>query len=109
MLIKIDRYRVRPDQLDRHQAIQTQVEALYRRLIHQPCLLLRSQDDPCRWVSIHWYPDEAAYHRRMKLMNAAPEAGALWQALQSTLDPNSPHIEEEYYDPVSVEVLLNDD
>lgn len=107
MLVKIDRYRVRPDKIQQHRLIQERTRQLYHRYFQHPSLLLRSQDDPCQWISIHWYPDEETYHHRMLLVNSAPEMDGLVHAFQSVLDPDAPFIQEEYYDQVEVESLLS--
>ncbi|NWG15407.1 MAG: hypothetical protein HXY41_02115 [Chloroflexi bacterium] len=106
MLVKIDRYRVRPDQIEQHQTLQARARALYRKYFQDPVLFLRSQDDPCQWVSIHWYPDEETYHRRMTLINAEPESVSLWEAFRAILDPRTPFIQEEYYDQIDARNLV---
>lgn len=107
MFVKIDRYRVKPDQIEQHRAIQERAGALFRKYFQHPFMLLRSQDDPCQWVSIHWYPDEETYHRRMTRVNAEPEADSLWQAFQAVLDPGVPFIQEEYFDQVDLNDALS--
>lgn len=106
MLVKIDRYRVRPDQIEQHQALQERAKALYHKYFHDPVMFLRSQDDPCQWVSIHRYPDEETYHRRMARLNAEPETGSLWEAFRAILDPRTPFVQEEYYDQIDAKNLI---
>ncbi len=107
MLVQINRYRVQPDKMNVYRAIQERAGELYHRYSDSPSVLLRSQDDPCQWTEIRWYSDEAAYHQRMMQLNQEPEMAALWSDLQTTLDPTSPLVVEEYYDQVDLSALMS--
>lgn len=97
MFVKVYSYRIKLSKTQEFLDIQERAKHIYEKHIAYRAVHLQKNDDPCRWLEIHWYPDEAVYRRSMDLINAEPEIEQLWKEFQALLDPEDKTITEEYY------------
>ena len=96
MFVRICRYRVLPEMLEEHLAIQRRASAIYRRYLPEEPAYFQSQNDPCEWVEIHPFRDEASCRESTDRINREPEIISLWQEFQAMLYPASPPVMEEF-------------
>jgi hypothetical protein len=96
MFVRICRYRVLPEMLEEHLAVQRRASAIYRRFLPEEPAYFQSQNDPCEWVEIHPFRDEASCRESTDRINREPEIISLWQEFQAMLDPTSPPVMEEF-------------
>lgn len=96
MLVKVYRYRVRPDLAARFLQAQERAAALYAAAGAIPATYLRSVDDPHVWIEIHRQPDDPAARAALGQVEQHPELPGLWREFQATLDPRYPTIVEEF-------------
>ncbi|MGD9647631.1 MAG: hypothetical protein AB7U73_18095 [Pirellulales bacterium] len=96
MFVRICRYRVLPEMLDKHLAIQRRASDIYRRFLPEEPAYFQSKLDPCEWVEIHPFFDEAACRESTERINREPEIMRLWDEFQAMLDPESPPVIEEF-------------
>lgn len=108
MFVKVYQYRIQPEKTEKFLAIQERADQIYHKHVNYRAVWLRNRNDPNLWLEVHWYPDEETYRRAMKIIDAESEIKELWQAFQTTLDPNDPEINEEYYEQVRSEDSLTD-
>lgn len=101
MFVRVSRYRIMPDQSSRYLAIQERAKEIYRQHEENRTSYFRSTVDPCIWLEVHWYPDEAACRRVSTAIHAEPQIAELWTEFQATLDPNFPMVVEEYHSPAA--------
>ena len=99
MFVRVSRYRVLPDYSSHYQAIQERAREVYRQHEENRTSYFQSTTDPCIWLEVHWYPDEAACRRVSAAIHADPQIARLWNEFQATLDPDFPMIVEEYQSP----------
>jgi hypothetical protein len=95
--VKMYRYRIHPDKADPCLELQERAHRHFGEHVHYHVVHLRSAANPCEWLEIHWYPDEATYREGMKTLEALPETRALWDEFQTFLDPPHQEIEPEYF------------
>jgi hypothetical protein len=103
MFVKVYSYRIRPARAKEFLRIQERAGHIYRKHVAYRAVHLQKRDDPCQWLEIQWYSDEAAYRRSMELINAEPEIERLWREFQTVLDPEDRTIVEEYYNQMRAE------
>ncbi len=97
MFVKVYRYRIKPDKTEEFLEIQQRAGQIYQKHVTYRAVHLQKQGEPGQWMEIHWYPDEAAYHRSMELVDSEPEIKRLWQKFQALLDPTDKTVNEEYF------------
>ena len=107
MFVKVYSYRIKPARVKDFLNIQEQAADIYRKHAAYRVVHLQKQDDPCQWLEIQWFEDEAAYRRSMDLINDEPEIERLWQKFQTVLDPGDNAITEEYYNQIRTEDNLS--
>ena len=107
MYVKVYSYRIQPSKIKDFLDIQERAGLIYKRHVAYNVVHLQKQDDPSRWLEIHWYPDEATYRRSIDLINDEPEIEKLWQKFQALLDPDDRTIIEEHYDQIRSEDNLS--
>ena len=73
MPVKVYRYRVRPDAVERFLEIQRRADALYGQHVEYRQELLQSRDDPAEWLELHRFEDEEAYSSGLTRLNEEPE------------------------------------
>ncbi|MBX3411952.1 MAG: hypothetical protein KF708_04480 [Pirellulales bacterium] len=99
MFVRLFRYRVLPERLNRYLAIQEQAGNIYRRHDSVRTSYFQSAGDPCTWLEVHWYPDESTCRRVTEEISSEPVIAELWQEFQRTLDPHFEASIEEYHSP----------
>jgi len=103
MFVKVYRYRIKPARVKEFLSVQERAADIYRKHAAYRVVHLQKQDDPCQWLEIQWFEDEAAYRRSMDLINGEPEIERLWHKFQTVLDPEDKTIIEEFYDQIRAE------
>lgn len=98
MFVRICRYRILPDLLDKYLSVQRRVSEIYQAHSTEHASYFQSAFDPCEWIEIHHYPDQAACQTATARINREPAIMALWQEFQQTLDPNFPPVIEEFHE-----------
>lgn len=96
MLVKVYRYRVRPELASRYLQAQERAAALYAAAGAEPATYLRSVDDPQVWIEMHRQPEDPAARAALARVEQHPELPGLWREFQATLDPRYPTIVEEF-------------
>lgn len=102
MLVKIYRYRVRPELADAFLELQKQADQIYRRHVSFKVSHFRSQADPAAWTEVHWYRDLDTASKADRLMVAEPELKRLFDEFLKMLDPKDSTIHEELLDDLSI-------
>jgi len=103
MFVRLFRYRVRPEKLERYLTIQEQACQIYRRHESVRTSYFQAAGDPCTWLEVHWYPDEETCRRATEEINGDPQIPALWDEFQRALDPAVHPTIEEFRTPAKAE------
>lgn len=103
MFVKVYRYRIQPASTKEFLHIQERADRIYKKHVAYRVIHLQMRDDPCQWLEIQWYQNEAEYRRSIDLINAEPEIQLLWKEFQTLLDPDDETVIEEYYDQIRAE------
>ncbi len=101
MFVTTFRYRVRPEKLGDYLDVQRRAGEIYSQFVPNPPTFLQSAHDPCQWLELHWYADEATYKLVRLQLSQHPDIPSLWQAFQATLDGEFPGFLEEFREPAS--------
>jgi len=107
MYVKVYSYRIQPGKVKEFLDIQERAGRVYKKHAKYRVVLMQKVDDPCQWLEIQWYQDEAAYRRGVDLINAEPEIELLWQEFQMLLEPVDDTVIEEYYNQIRSEDNLS--
>ena len=107
MYVKVYSYRIQPGKVKDFLDIQERADRIYKKHATYRVVHLQKVDDPCQWLEIQWYQDEAAYRRGVDLVNAEPEIKQLWQEFQSLLDLADNTVIEEHYNQIRSEDNLS--
>ncbi len=102
MLVKIYRYRIRPERADAFLELQKQADQIYRRHVSYKVSHFRSQTDKAAWTEVHWYRDDATAAKADGLTKVEPELKRLFDEFLAMLDPADPAIHEELFDDLSI-------
>jgi hypothetical protein len=100
--IKIYRYRIQPERIDRFLEIQKRADWLYRKHLNYKINHCQCRTDPAQWIEMHWYPDEAALNAVDALAAQEPELARQFHDFLEVLDPADPKIHEELLDDRSI-------
>ena len=83
--VKVDRYRRRPEQVERCLGVGACAQRIYARHVPTTSVHLRSADGPELWLELETFPDEEAYRRGSDLVNPDPEHEQVWRDLEAAL------------------------
>ncbi len=96
MLVKVYRYRVRPEALSAYLRVQERAAALCASLGLEPTTYLRSSDDPYVWIEVHRFSDSQAADRQLADLSRHADIAHCWREFQATLDPRYPTTVEAF-------------
>ena len=102
MNVKMYRYRIQPDQIERFLDIQKRADWIYRKHINYRITHFQSRTDPAAWVETHWFPDADTAAAAAALAEREPELSRLFAEFVAVLDPADPRIKEEVLDDRSI-------
>lgn len=102
MLVKIYRYRIRPERADAFLSLQKQADQIYRKHVSYKVSHFRSQVDPWAWTEVQWFRDREMAQKADRLTQIEPELKKLFDEFMTMLDPADPEIHEELLDDLSI-------
>ena len=109
MFVKMYRYRIRPDREKQYLAIHDRAAQIYRKHVRFREVHLKSPGDPGTWVELQYYEDEQTYLNTIKVIEAEPEIGELFQKFQDVIDPAHTGVKEEQFELARVYDYLADE
>ncbi len=96
MYVRVCRYRVYADLMERYMAVQRRAAEVYHAHGGEHVTYYQSEHDPCEWMEIRQYASRAACQVLAARLGQQPEIMALWDQFQATLDPSFPFLVEEF-------------
>lgn len=115
MYVRICRYRVLPQLMERYMSIQRRAGAVCQAQGIGAATYFQSAHDPCEWMEVYRYTSQAACRVTTGTLAQQPEIMALWQEFQEVLDPGFSVIVEEFHErnwfsePEEEELVLEDE
>ena len=115
MYVRICRYRVLPQQMERYMAIQRRASEISKKHGIGVATYFQSAHDPYEWMEVYRYSSQAACRVTIGGLSQQPEIMALWEEFQQVLDPAYSMVVEEFHErtwfsePAESELVLEDD
>ncbi|WP_195575824.1 hypothetical protein [Paenibacillus sp. 1001270B_150601_E10] len=97
MYVKVYRYHVQHDQIEKCLDIINESDLLYKQFVNYTMLIRRSHEHPSQLTEIHLYESEEDYVEAMRKMKDDARVQSLFEQFLNTLNPEDPEIKEETY------------
>jgi len=96
MFVTTYRYRVQATKLRQFLELQRRAEVHYQGETGHRVVYLRSTNDRCQWMELHFFVDETAHSASLERWQQNEALHGLWEEFKQTLDPLFPAGIEEF-------------